>query len=383
MFVPMRMLQVCAVDFTAFHLLRTLMHACRDDGWTVEFSCADGPWVERLEAEGFSFRRIPMTRAISPSRQLYAIAKLAQSLRSDPPDIVHTHTPVGGVVGRAAALLAWRGPLVHTFHGLPLQGGRRSSSERVFLAVERLLSRRTTHFFSQAAGDVERAVELGIARRERTTVIGNGVDVQLFAPDAAVREEVRRELGLPSSSVVVLTVARLVREKGLLDLAEAVASIADLGQLHVLIAGAALPTDRSNVGPVLDAHPAAHLFGSRWRRLGYRADVARLLQAADIFVLPSHREGLPRSVIEAMAARVAIVASDIPACRELLEHDASGLLVPPGQPIVLAAAIRRLVCDAPLRERLAARAREHALQRHDERDVVRRQTRVLRDLVVP
>jgi glycosyltransferase involved in cell wall biosynthesis len=357
------------------------MHACRDDGWKVEFACADGPWVARLKTEGFGYRPVPMTRAISPPRQLHAIVKLARSLGSEPPDLVHTHTPVGGVVGRAAAMLTWRGPLVHTFHGLPLREGSRSMGELAFLAVERVLAGRTTHFFSQAAGDVDLAVGLGIARRERTTVIGNGVDVRLFAPDAIVREEVRRELELPSSSVVVLTVARLVREKGLLDLADAVASLADLRELHVLIAGSALPTDRSNVGPALDAHPAAHLLGSRWQRLGYRADVARLLQAADIFVLPSYREGLPRSVIEAMAAGVAIVASDIPACRELVEHDASGLLVPPGQPVPLAAAIRRLVLDANLRERLAARARERALQRHDERDVVRRQTEVLRGLV--
>lgn len=374
------MLQVCAVDFTAYHLLRTLMRASRDAGWTVEFACADGPWVAPLEKEGFAHRQIPMSRAISPHRQLYAIASLARSLRSDPPDLVHTHTPVGGVVGRAAALISWRGPLIHTFHGLPFQGDLRSASERLFLAIERVLAGRTTHFFSQAAGDVERAVRLGIARSERTTIIGNGVDVALFAPDPTVRDEVRRELGIASTDIVALAVARLVREKGLLDLADAVSMLTDLDQLHVWIAGRALPTDRSDVGPALDSHPVARSLGPRWRRLGHRSDVSRLLQAADIFVLPSYREGLPRSVIEAMAGGVAVVASDIPACRELVEDGMTGMLVPVRSPDRLAAAIRSLVQDPARRALMASRARQRAIERYDERDVVRRQVEVFRRL---
>lgn len=375
-----RILQVCAVDFTAFHLLRTLMHGCREAGWDVEFACADGPWVERLTAEGFRYRRMPMTRAISPRRQLYAVWQLARSLRSDPPDVIHTHTPVGGIVGRAAALLAGHRRVVHTFHGIPLHGGRPRSSELLFLAVERLLAARTAHFFSQAAGDVDRAVALGIARRSDMTVIGNGVDVQLFAPDEGIRDEVRRELGIAPSATVVLTVARLVREKGLLDLADSAASLADLAETHFLIAGSALSTDRSDVGPELDAHPVARALGSRWRRLGYRRDVARLMQAADIFVLPSHREGLPRSVIEAMAAGVAVIATDIPACRELVEDGTTGIIVPLRAPATLAGAIRRLAADPATRRRMGAAARERALLRHDERDVVRRQVDVLRQV---
>src|SRR5258708_26125967 len=116
------MLQICAVDFTAYRLLGPLLRASRDDGWTVEFACADGPFAARLRDEGFAHRRIPMTRSTSPRRQAIATIALARSLREDPPDLIHTHTPAGGLVGRAAAALVFGGPVRHTFHGLPFPG---------------------------------------------------------------------------------------------------------------------------------------------------------------------------------------------------------------------------------------------------------------------
>lgn len=374
-------LQVCAVDFTAFHLLRPLMHACRGAGWSVEFSCGDGPAAAALREEGFLHRPVPMSRRPSPLRQLRAIFVLAASLRRDPPDLVHTHTPVGGVVGRAAAILAGQRLVVHTFHGLPFVGAPRSPLERAFLMAERLIARRTTYFFSQASGDVERAVRLGIARAKDTLVIGNGVDVDRFAPDPVARATTRAALGIRGAAVVVVTVARLVREKGLLELADAAYSLRRMADLHFVVVGAALPSDRSDIGPALAEHPVADALGSRWRLLGYREDVADVLKAGDIFVLPSYREGLPRSVIEAMASGLAVVATDIPACRELLGGCDCGTLVPARDAQRLADAIRELAEHPEARARMGQRARQAAAARYDERDVLRRQMRVFRDLL--
>ena len=373
----MRMLQVCAVDFTAYHLLGPLLRASRADGWTVEFACADGPFAARLRDEGFAHRRIPMTRSASPHRQAIATLALARSLRTDPPDLIHTHTPAGGLVGRAAAALVFGGPVLHTFHGLPCPGRPSGVVERAFLGAERLLSRRTTFFFSQARGDVDRAVELGIARRADTLVIGNGVDVRRFAPDEAERARVRAELGLPPDAIVVLMVARLVREKGVLELADAALRMKDDGRMHFLLAGEPLPSDRTGVDQELTDHPVNASLGPRWRRLGHRSDVDALLKASDIFTLPSYREGLPRSVIEAMAVGLPVVATDIPACRELVTED-TGLLVPVRDAPALAAGIARLASDAALRQRMGERARAAAMAEHDERVVLSRQLETFR-----
>ena len=319
-----------------------------------------------------------MTRSASP-RQLEAAAQLAVSLRRDSPDLVHTHTPVGGLVGRAAAL-TWRGPVVHTFHGLPLEGPARSLAERMFLMAERVLSRRTTHFLSQARGDVARAVALGIARQDDSTVIGNGVDLARFAPDPAERSALRRSLGIGDADLAILVVARLVREKGVLELADAALALAADPRIHVLVAGAPLPSDRTGVGEDLDQHPVVAALGTRWHRLGYRDDVPGLLQASDIFVLPTYREGLPRSVIEAMASGLPTVTTDIPACRELVQPGETGILVPPRDAPALGRALAALASDPARRTALGTRARKVARAEHDERAVLARQLDVLRAL---
>lgn len=372
-----RILQVCAVDFTAFHLLRPLMHACRDAGWAVEFACADGPGAVSLRTEGFRHRRVPMSRSLSPIHQLRAVATLATSLRRDRADLVHTHTPVGGLVGRAAAVVAGCRTIIHTFHGLPFQDDRPTPLQTVVLLLERLLATRTTYFFTQASGDLGRVARLGIARPADTLVIGNGVDVGRFAPDPGARPALRRELGLAADAIVVMTVARIVREKGLLELAQAAYELRAAERLHYVVIGGALPSDRTAVEATLDRHPVVAALGTRWRRLGYRADIDRLLRAADVFVLPTYREGLPRSVIEAMATGLPVIATDIPACRELVEPGRTGLLVPPRDPRALAQAIEQLSLDGALRRRMGDDARDVALARYDERVVLQRQMQVL------
>lgn len=372
------MLQVCAVDFTAFHFLRGLLHGAREDGWEVAFACADGPWARVMRDEGFRYWPIPITRSPSPLAHTRAIATLALRLSREPQDVIHTHTPVGGMVGRAAAVLGGGSvPVAHTFHGLPFASAALSPMERAFLLLERALARRTTWWFSQASGDVARAVALGIATPARITAIGNGVDLERFRPVAEDRSRVRAELGIPHDGKVVITIGRLVREKGILDVADAALRIRSDGALHILVVGAALASDRTSVVAQLDAHPVARSTVVRWLRLGHRGDVDSLLRAADVFVLASRREGLPRSVIEALATGVPVVASDIPACRELVD-DEVGRLVSVGDVAALARALEEILRDDAGRARMSVAARGRALERHDERSIVAHQLRILR-----
>lgn len=375
----MKVVQVCAVDFTAYHLLAPLLRGCRDAGWTAVFACADGPLAARLREEGFTHLAVRIPRSVSPLQLARATLELAAQLRRETPDIVHTHTPFGGVVGRAAARLTGGARVVHTFHGLPFLGDEpRGLVERAFHVVEQCLARGTDLFFSQAAGDRPRAVRLGIARARDTVVIGNGVDIRRFRPDPDRRARARAHLGIGAGDVVVISVARLVREKGVIELADAALRIAD-PRLHVLLVGSALTSDRSDVSGQLDAHPVTPTLGRRWRRLGYQADVAELLQAADIFVLATYREGLPRSVIEAMATGLPVVASDIPACRELVSDDV-GILFPVSDVSALTAALKTLIDDPERREAMGRAARDRAVAAHDERLIVARQVELLTQL---
>ena len=369
------------MDFTAVHFLQPLMEGCRAAGWDVEFACSPGPGASRLQEVGFAFRPFNVSRRLSPVANVRALLSLTASLRQDPPTLAHTHTPIAGLIGRFAARLAGCRRIVHTFHGLPFAGNSSGLGSGAYLGLERIAARTTTSFFSQSQGDAARAVELGIARGGDMLVIGNGVDLSRFRHDDATRAEVRAELGVAMTDVVVLFVGRLVREKGILDLADAAGALADHSGLVFLIAGDALPSDRDPAGSDLARHRAALKLGDRWRRLGYRPDIERLINAADLLVLPSYREGLPRSVIEAMACGVPVVASDIPACRELVEPGETGLLVPVGEPAALATAIRALASDPARRAAMGLAARRQAEARHDERMVIRRQLQVFERLL--
>jgi glycosyltransferase involved in cell wall biosynthesis len=195
--------------------------------------------------------------------------------------------------------------------------------------------------------------------------IGNGRDPAVFRPDAAVRAELRRRLGVAEDTVVVTAVSRLVRHKGYPELLQAMRDV----PAELWVVGERLASDH---GEDMEPYFAAAGLGTRVRRLGYRADVARVLAASDIFVLPSHFEGLPMSVIEAMLCGLPVVATDIRGPREQVVAGETGLLVAAASVAPLADALRRLATDAAARARMGAAGRVRAVALYDEAIVVER-----------
>src|SRR3712207_629791 len=166
-----------------------------------------------------------------------------------------------------------------------------------------------------------------------------------FHPDPAARAAVRAELGAGPEACVVVVVSRLVRHKGHPELLRA---MEDVPGAELWVVGDRLPTDHGEpLEPYFERAEAT--LGPRLRRLGYRHDVARLLAASDVFALPSHFEGLPVSVIEAMLTGLPVVAMDVRGPREQVVDGETGFLVPPFEVPSLADALRRLVEDPPLR----------------------------------
>jgi glycosyltransferase involved in cell wall biosynthesis len=166
--------------------------------------------------------------------------------------------------------------------------------------------------------------------------------------------------------VVVAVVSRLVRHKGHPELLAAMLAVPN-SELWVI--GDRLVSDR---GEDLEKLFATSALGKRLRKLGYREDIPDLLAAADIFALPSHFEGLPMSVIEAMLVGLPVVASDIRGPREQVVHGKTGLLVPPALVAPLAEALCQLAADATLRARMGEAGRRRALDLYDEARVVER-----------
>jgi glycosyltransferase involved in cell wall biosynthesis len=216
---------------------------------------------------------------------------------------------------------------------------------------------------------VQNEEDLAVLRRlrvpdEHLVLLGNGVDLARFDPDRFDRSAVERarlELGESSpGDVVVGTVGRLVVEKGHRDLFAAARRLPS--KVRVAVIGFEEPDKRDSLPPGEMSAAAAR--GIRF--LGGRDDVDWLYAGMDVFVLASHREGVPRSAMEAAAMGIPIVATDVRGCRQVVEHGVTGLLVPPRDPRALTAAVRRLADDRELRARMGEAARTRARHLFDQ-----------------
>jgi glycosyltransferase involved in cell wall biosynthesis len=358
------------VDFSLRHFLLPLMRGARGRGHEVVGVCAEGPLLELPRAEGFRVVPVPMARSLDPLAQARAYAALLALFRAERFDLVHAHMPISGLLARAAARRArGRGTaprIAYTCHGFLFNQPGPLWRRGLALGLEWAAGRITDTYLTVSEEEAADARRLRI--HPRATAVGNGRDPAEFRPDAAARAAGRAELGTAPEACVVVVVSRLVRHKGHPELLRA---MEDVPEAELWVVGDRLPTDH---GEPLEPYfaRAERVLGPRLRRLGYRHDVARLLAASDIFALPSHFEGLPMSVVEAMLTGLPVVATDVRGPREQVVDGETGFLVPPFEAPPLAEALRRLVGDPALRARLGEAGRARALGRYTEAKVMAR-----------
>ncbi len=364
-----RVAHITTVDLTARFLLLPQLRRLRDQGFDVTSVSAPGPWTAALEAEGI--RHVPWhhaTRSWNLGSDLRAFQELVRILRRERFDLVHTHNPKPGVLGRVAARMAGVPAVMNTVHGLYATPEDRLAKRWTVLGLERFAARFSDLELYQSEEDLAWARRTGLVRGSKAVLLGNGTDLSRFDPAAVPverLEELRGELGIHDGALVVGTVGRLVAEKGYRELFAAARRVrAAVPEARFLVIGS---PDHDKADAITE-HEI-----ERARRdvvfVGWREDVRDLYAVMDVFVLPSWREGLPRSAIEAAAMGRPMVLTDIRGCREVVRDGVEGLLVPSRAPASLAEAIRSLLEDAPARERLGGAARRRAEERFDERRV--------------
>lgn len=363
----MKILEVTNVDFSLRQFLFPLMVALRREGHDVAGVCADGPLVNSVRAQGLRVVPVPMSRTFSPVAQWRAWRALVRLIRAEKPDMVHAHMPISGLLARFAAWWCGVPRVAYTGHGFLFNQPGPWPRRALALALEWLAGRVSDIYMTVSEADARQARRLGI--HPAATATGNGRDPALFRPDPDRRAMLRHQFGVREGQVVILAVSRLVRGKGYPEL---LATMTDLPDNAVLwIVGERLPSDRGPDMTPLLAQARSRL-GTRLVCLGYRDDVAAIMAAADIFVLPSHFEGLPMSVIEAMLCGLPVVASDISGPRELVIPGETGTLVPPANVPLLATALRQMVEDRAIRQRMGQAGRARALTRYTEAAVMAR-----------
>lgn len=368
-----RVVHVTTVDMSVRLLLLNQLLALRAGGFDVSAISASGPDIAPVEAAGVRHFAVPFTRRIAPIADLRACWALWRLFRRERFTIVHTHQVKAAVFAQLAARLAGVPIVVNTIHGFYFHEHTPAMKRRAWIALERLTARLSTFILSQNREDIDTAVTEGICRPDGIRHIGNGIDVRHFdraAVTDAQLNDLRRELGIRPDDVVVGFVGRLVLEKGILELFEAMRALrARFPRVRLLIVG---PVDSVKSDAISTSTAEAYGIADMTVFAGYRHDMPQLYALMHVCVLPSHREGMPRVPMEASAMAVPSVVTAIRGCREVVREGENGLLVPVGDAQGLADAVARILGDPSTAERMSVRARAMARGQFDEQLVFER-----------
>jgi glycosyltransferase involved in cell wall biosynthesis len=355
-----RILYVATED-TAFVLGRLPMaRAARAAGFEIHVATRETRFRDAIEAEGFILHGIPFRRGLSPAAAIPTILALRRIEREINPRIVH-HSGLQSCFYGSIGMITRAVPQVNAITGLGYTFTSRDWRSRTLKAgiswsMPLLLNRRTSMVVVENPDDRKTLTDLGIDEKRVVLIPGSGADTDRFQP-----------LPEPEGPITFGFAGRLLADKGIRALVSAHQILRDQGHdFRLLIAGQPDPANPASV-PREEAEEWNRRPGITW--LGQINDIAALWKRCHFAVLPSHREGLPVSLLEAAACGRALIATDAPGCREIVIGDETGLLVPVEAPEALARAILRLAGSPRLRSRYAEAARGMVVSKFSARIV--------------
>ena len=370
-----RVLHLAAADSMLNPNLRDQLLYLRSAGCDVHTASIDGPLARRLKNEdGFDWTPLPLSRELSPAGDLRAVRFIEQFCRAQRFDIVHTHTPKGNLVGQWGARLAQVPVVLQTLHGFYFHDRMPWALRQAWIEIERFSARHSDFILSQNPEDVETAIREKIVEPGRIAELGNGIDVELFKPpDEKTRNAARAALGVPADALVVGMVGRFVAEKGFPEYLEAAKQVAEeFANVYFLAVGHRVGSERAGAQFEFTAPTIEEKFAKRLIVLTDRDDMPRIYAAMDIHVLPSHREGFPRALMEGAATGLPQIATNIRGCRQTVFDGITGFLVEPNNARELAECLRILLKDKQKRQLFGEKARIFALNQFDQRTIFKR-----------
>ncbi len=323
---------------------------------------------EEFPSEQGNYLHVPLVREISPLKDLQALWALFRIFRRYRFDVVHSVTPKAGLLAMLAAWLAGVPIRIHWFTGQVWV--TRTGLARIALkSADRLIVAMASHLLADSPSQRDFLVSESVCRPGVMEVIGDGsicgVDGARFSPNALVRQRVREQLGVSFDGSLVLFLGRLNVDKGIREMAQAMRMLDSyFPRAHWLVVG---PDEGGQVDYV---RSLAGCLGERLHFIGFTREPELYMAAADVFCLPSYREGFGSSVLEAAAVGVPSVASRIYGLSDAVEDGVTGVLVTPGDAQALAVALSGLLGNRELRQRMGNAARTRALRLFSSERVV-------------
>lgn len=295
-------------------------------------------------------------RRIAPLADLSALFALIGLFRRSRFDLVHSVTPKAGLLAALAGAAARVPVRIHTFTG-QVWATRQGPGRWLLKRIDGVTAAFCTHVLADSGSQRDFLVREGVVPAGKIQVLAQGsvcgVDGARFRPDAEARGRIRAEWGVPADAVLFLYLGRLSRDKGLLDLARAFSEVPGAWL------GCVGPDEE---GLTEEIRSACGPNASRLRFVGYTSEAQVFMAAADVFMLPSYREGFGSTVIEAAACGVPAIASRIYGLTDAVVDGETGFLVPPRDPAALAVRMRELAANEQLRQHMGAAARARALK---------------------
>ncbi|MCX6354076.1 MAG: glycosyltransferase family 4 protein [Candidatus Aureabacteria bacterium] len=315
---------------------------------------AEGELVSTVDRRRVGFTVLPwLVRELNPLKDLMALVGIWRVIRRRRYAIVHTHSSKAGILGRIAARFAGVPVIVHTVHGWGFHDRMGRARRRSYIFLERVCGRFTDRLITVSARDTETGISLGIGVPERYVTIRSAIDIERFARTGRDAREIRKGLGMEPDIPIVGSVGRLSPQKAPQFFVKMAAKVLkSMPRINFLYVGdGPLRSEMEKMLRGLGIEERVVL-------AGLRPDVPELLAAMDVFVLLSLWEGLPRTVPQAMAAGLPVVASDVGGAAEVIRQGVTGFLVPPGDYRQAAEFVLRLLGDAGLRQRMGEEAKK-------------------------
>ncbi len=373
----MKIVLFANTDWYLYNFRRSLALALRAAGHELLLISPPGEYGAQLRALGLRWEPVPMDRrSLNPLREARLLWHLRGLFRRERPDLVHSFTIKCAVYGSLAARAAGVPARVNAVAGLGYVFISPSLHARLLRTPVKALLRVAlggagARLILQNPDDVALFEQAALVDAQTVRLVrGSGVDCSRFV--ATVRSRA------PGAPMLVLLAARLLWDKGIGEFIAAARMLKAQGRsIRFLLAGT---PDPGNPASIDEAQVRAWVAEGVVEWLGHVQDMAALFGTVDVSVLPSYREGLPKSLIEAAACALPLITTDVPGCREVVTHDCDGLLVPVRDADALAVAIARLHDDPMLAAHLGRAAQDKALREFDERVVIEKTMAVYREL---
>jgi len=374
----MRIVLFPNTDFFAWVLLQDRIRLLQELGHEVVLMTGLDRFRAQLATLGIELVDVPVARVIDPVADVRALVRCTRHLRRLRPDVLNAYTSKAGFLGRVAGRLAGVPLVVHTLQGLPFYEGQPRGLYWRYVLLEWVAGRFGHALFSENREDLELARRYRLAPEGRLHHVGSGVMISRL--DAALsrrdRDRAREKLGVSAETRIVFFPARLEPVKGHAFFFDVLARLRETSPTPFvcLCAGEGWLRDE------LEERARQLHLGERVRFLGFCDDIPELLAASDVMVLPSEKEGIPRSIMEAMAARLPVVAADVRGTREVVVAGETGYLSRWGDVDSMAAHLAELFEDPRQRARLGDAGRRRAVELFDDREVVLRMDALYREL---